>query len=497
MKLIISLLQKIIYFILFFTIGCSSSISENADTKNKKSSTSYVFDLKQIKERDTLKVITTFSSHSYFLYRGEPMGYDYEMAQRLAEHLDVELEVVVAKDMDEIFDMLNEGKGDIITYNLTVTSSRNEIVDFTLPINFTHQVLVQRKPDNWRDMKLHEIEEELIRNPFKLLDKYIAIRENSSYNDRITNLEDELGGRINRVFVPGEKTTDEIIRLVSNSEYDYTIADHNIANINASYYTNLDINTTVGILQRLAWAVRKTSPDLLKVVNGWIETQRNDTDFYVIYNKYFKNKRAYTARIKSDLYSKQGGKISPYDNLFQEASTQINWDWRFLASQAYQESRFDPKERSWAGALGIMQVMPKTGKSYGYRNLKDPETNIEAGISHLAYLNEFWEEQIADSTERLKFVLASYNAGQYHVQDARKLAEKQGWDPNIWQNNVDSAMLLKSEKKYFNDPVVNYGYCRGEEPVNYVTEIFERFNYYKEFIDDSDVIISEESLVKN
>lgn len=441
-----------------------------------------IADLDEIKARDTLRAITTYSSTNYFLYRGQPMGYEYELASRLAEHLDVELKMIVAENIDDIIDMLRQGQGDIVMHNLTVTKSRLEEVDFTLPLNFTHQVLVQRKPDNWRKMKLHNIEKELLRNPIKLIGKEIHVRENSAYNDRLRNLEEELGGEIKIKSIEGNISTDEIIEMVSDGQIDYTIADYNIANIQAGYYTNIDIQTTVGVMQRLAWAINKESPALLSAVNQWIEEQRTQNDFFVIYNKYFKNTRPFASRSKSDQYSLNSSQLSKYDELMKETADQIAWDWRFLASQIYQESNFDPKEKSWAGAVGLMQLMPKTAKSYGYTQLTKPTRNLKAGAAHLNFLNNYWTKHIADSTERLKFVLASYNAGHAHVQDARRLAEKQGLDANVWYDNVESAMLLKSEKKYFNDPVVKYGYCRGTEPVNYVKEIFERYNYYAQFI---------------
>ena len=496
----IAFTQKILTIIVCFTLIMSCSQSSSIESNNRfrsnvedeftdsflkkiEESSRYIADLEEIIQRDTLKAITTYSATSYFLYKGQPMGYEYELAKRLANHLDVELEMIIAKDINEIFDMLIAGKGDIITYNLTVTKSRRQYVDFSLPLNFTHQVLVQRKPDNWRDMKLHEIEDELVRNPIKLIGLPISVRKNSSYRERLKNLENELGGDIDIQYVDGNLSTDEIIKKVSRGEIGYTIADYNIANINASYYQNIDIETTVGVMQQLAWAVRKTSPALKERVDSWLKSQRDETDFYVIYNKYFKNQRAFTTRVKSDLYSKEGNRISEYDEVIQSNAETINWDWRFLASQVFQESRFDPNEKSWVGAVGLMQVMPKTAKSYGYTNILKPDNNLKAGIAHLSYLNNYWKKHVSDSLERVKFILASYNAGHNHVQDARKLAEKLGYDSNTWYGNVESCMLLKSQKKYFNDPVVEYGYCRGEEPVNYVKEILKRFNYYTEFIE--------------
>lgn len=445
---------------------------------------SYALDLQGIIERDTLKAITTYSSTSYFLYRGTPMGYEYELASRLADHLGVHLEMVVATDLDDFFDLLNTGAGDIVTHNLTVTKDRLNYAEFTLPLNFTHQVLVQRKPDNWRQMKLHHIEKSLVRNPIKLLNSRISVRENSSYAERLTNLQDELGGDITVDYLPGSLTTDQIIRKVSEGEIDFTIADYNIANIQSAYYQNIDIQTTVGVMQRLAWSVRKSSPDLLNAVNEWIKQERKKNDFYVIYNKYFKNTRDFRNRKKSDFYSLKTGQISEYDDLIKQTANNLDIDWRLLASQIYQESQFKPKRKSWAGAVGLMQVMPRTGKAYGYTKLTNPTSNLNAGQAHIEFLNDYWKDHIADSVERFKFILASYNAGHAHVQDARRLAKKHGYDENVWFDNVEQGMLMKAKKQYYTDPVVRYGYCRGQEPVNYVKEILERYEYYLDLLDE-------------
>ncbi len=448
-----------------------------------ESITAVEMDLEEIKARDTLKAITIYSNTSFFLYRGEPMGYDYELAQRFAQFLGVELEMIIAEDIDDVIPMLLRGEGDVIAYNLTVTKSRTQYIDFSYPLNFTQQVLVQRKPDNWRDMKLHEIEMELVRNPVKLLNIDISVRRNSAYRERLENLEEELGGDIRVNYLPGNLSTDRIIQMVSEGDIEYTISDKNIADITASYYQNLDINTIVGIMQQVAWSTRKTSPELLSAVNSWLEMERTGSDFFVIYNKYYNNERAFRERAKSDYYSLEGSNISEYDNLIKSTAQKINWDWLFLASQIYQESEFDPERKSWAGAIGLMQVMPKTAREYGVNRLTNPQSNLKAGIAHLQYLNEYWTEHIPDSTERLKFVLASYNAGHNHVQDARRLAEKYDLDPDVWYENVEKTIQWKSQKKYYSDPVVYYGFCRGEEPMNYVREIFGRYEYYTEFFE--------------
>ncbi|MBD3234772.1 MAG: transporter substrate-binding domain-containing protein [candidate division Zixibacteria bacterium] len=438
-------------------------------------------DLPEIKERGKLRAITTYSSTSYFIYRGQPMGYEYELLHRLTEHLGLELEIVVAHNLDSLMIILNNGGGDIVAHGLTITKERKKKVAFTIPHMITHQVLVQRKPDNWRKMKLHEIEKTLIRNPHELMGKTVHVRENSAYYHRLKNLSEEVGEEINIEIVSGDLETEDIIEMVAEGEIEYTVADENIAMINATYHANIDVKTDISLPQRIAWAVRKSSPKLLNAVNLWIENMKKTSDYYVIYNKYFKNRRAFRRRLKSELFSRTGGKISKYDELIKEAASKLGWDWRLLASMIYQESRFNPNTGSWAGAKGLMQMMPATAKSFGVTNPYDPEQSIEGGTEYLKHLQDFWEE-IPDSMERMKFVMASYNVGENHIADARRLADKYGANPDVWDGNVAEYILLKSKPKYYNDEVVEYGYCRGEEPYNYINEVLERYRHYVKLV---------------
>ena len=150
-----------------------------------------------------------------------------------------------------------------------------------------------------------------------------------------------------------------------------------------------------------------------------------------------------------------------------------------LASLIYQESQFKPDGTSWAGAQGLMQLMPGTAAQYGVTNVNDPHQSMKAGIKYLKWLDRFWSDEIPDSSERIKFVMASYNIGPGHVVDARSLTEKYGADPNIWYNNVETYLLKKSEPKYYNDEIVKLGYSRGVETVSYVREILDRYGQYK------------------
>jgi membrane-bound lytic murein transglycosylase F len=423
-----------------------------------------------------------YSATSYFIYRGQPMGYEYELMQRLGKHLGVEVEIRIAPDMDKVLEMLNKGEGDIVAAGLTITKERAKKVAFSKPTHTVSIVLIQRKPDNWRNMKLHEIEKVLIRNPIDLIGKSVYVRRESSYYARLVNLAEEIGGDINIVQVPGNTSTDELTGKVSSGEIEYTVADDNIADVNQAYYANIDVSTVLSMPQRIGLAVRKSSPELLKTINEWLETMQSSVDYNVIYNRYFKNRSAFIRRVKSPYFSHSGGGISQWDADIQKNALRIGWDWRLLASLIYQESQFDPKVESWAGAVGLMQIMPTTAREFGSADSMSPTQNIEVGVNYLKWLDNYWSKQVADSTERIKFVLASYNAGYNHVDDACRLAEKYGKDKNIWDDNVAYYLIRKSNSEFFNDEVVQFGYCRGNEPVNYVAEILERFDHYLKLV---------------
>ncbi len=438
-------------------------------------------DLPQLKEKGVLTAIAIYNTTSYFLYKGEPMGFEYELLKRLAQSLNLELRIKIAEDIDELFDMLNRGEGDIVAYGLSITEPRQEIVTFTENHYVTHQVLVQRKPVNWSQLPLHRIQKRLISDPLELLNETVYVRKNSSYYERLENLQQEMGGQIVVETVSGNKTTEEIIKMVVDGEIDYTISDYNIAAINKTYYPILDIETPISFSQRIAWAVRKNSPLLLQEVNKWIVKVKKQDAYYTIYNKYFKNKKSYKRRIKSDFFSKNTGKISQYDELIKMNATAINWDWRLLSSLIYQESKFEPATTSWAGAGGLMQLMPSTANDYGLVDLENSEANLKVGSKYLHKLWGNWTD-ITDSTQRLKFVMASYNCGLGHVKDAQRLAKSMEEDPLQWDNNVEDYILKLSSPEFFNHPVVRYGFVRGREPYLYVKEIFLRYQHYQKFI---------------
>lgn len=498
-------IQKVSFLLLFLlctVVSCSDKKdADSTDSRTFIGPSPIDFDLDKIKVRGSLIAVVDNSTTGYFIYKGKPVGYEYELLSRLAKYLDVELEVKITADIQEAFKMLDTGEADIMAYHLAVTKGRNKLIAFTEPHNYVPQVLVQRKPDNWRQMKLHEIEAQLIRNTIELGGKKVYTRIGSSFSDRLMNLSDEIGEDIYVEEVEGAVDTEMLINKVLDKEIKYTVADQDVAMINATYHPDLDVRMEISFPQKIAWALRKNSTNLKDVVDDWLVDMKKSPDFFVIYNRYFKNRKTQNYRVQSAFSSMSQDRISPYDDLIKEAALKLEIDWLLLTSLVFQESKFDPKSESWVGAQGLMQLTSNVADEYDVSDIFDPKQNVMAGVDHLNWLMEYWGDEIQDEDELIKFVLGSYNVGQGHVRDAMRLAEKYDADPSVWYENVAKYLELKSTPEYYKDPVVNFGYCRGSEPVKYVREILTRYDQYRQFYEDpnpvADTLIVAERLPPN
>jgi membrane-bound lytic murein transglycosylase F len=443
--------------------------------KNSDDSAELLNDFERIKKTGVLKVAIDYNSYNYFIYRGKPMGFEYELMQTLSNDLDVKLEIIVSNNLNESFQGLKDKRFDLIAQNLTVTSKRNAETDFTLPYEQTHQVLVQRaKTGNLTDSVY-------VNSVLELANKKVFVQQNSAYHQRLINLSEEIGVHIN-IISDSVYGVEELISLVAKGEIDYTICDENIGKLNKFYYPNLDVSLPVSFQQNIAWAVRKGSEEWKAWLDKWIAEIKGTRKFNHLYYKYFESPRI-VERKSSEFNSISGGRISKYDNMIKEIAHGYNWDWRLISAIIYHESRFNENAGSWVGAYGLMQLMPATAEAFGVENIENPKQNVKAGILLLNSLNNQFLKVIPDSTERVKFVLAAYNIGLGHVNDAQRLAEKYGKNPLVWENNVDLYLEKKMEEKYFKDEVVRWGYCRGEEATKFVHKVTDNYKQYMNVID--------------
>jgi membrane-bound lytic murein transglycosylase F len=484
----------------------SSPPLSGADSSAKTSTSaadvapSFAWDLDDIKKRDTLIVLAPYNSTTYFLYRGEAMGYEYDLLKDFAKDAGVEIRVVLVQDRDSMFNLLRAGKGDIAAARLIPLPQDSGRVAYTRELYRSEPVVVQQKqsvskaiaslpepvdtllkPGPAERSPAYTARVRLISRPADLIAKRVDLPKQSPYLQTLMELEDSVTGDIQVVEL--DASDDKLIREVAKGNVQYTVAEGNVAELQQSYYKNLHVRPVIGAAKKVAWAVRPNAPVLLEELNRWIADEKTGALFNRLYKKYFTDRRAYEERLQSRYLTSETGTLSPYDRLLKRHAGELGWDWRLLGSQMYQESKFKPNARSWAGATGLLQLMPATGRQFGVRNPNDPEQNVQGAVKFLQWLTRYWTPRIPDPQERLKFILASYNTGAGHVEDAQRLAEANKDDPKKW-SDVSYWLLQKSKREVYTKPMVKYGFSRGIEPVTYVAIILDRFDHYKQFVVD-------------
>lgn len=447
-------------------------------------------DLGDILARDTVVVLTSYTSTSYFLYRGEAFGFEFELLRDFAEDQDIVFRIEVVP-RDSLLYYLNAGRGDIAAARLAPVEEDTSAFGFTEALYETNAVVVQRSgplPDSLAAALPDEVPVQAValharpvRRPSDLSGQEVTLPADDPYVERLVELETRIPGEIEVVEV--DTTTESLIRQVATGAIELTVAQENVAALEEGTYSNLRVRPIIGAPHGVAWAVRDNAPQLRAALDAWIREHRGGSRWNQLYTKYYVDRRGYRERAETGYLTGETGVLSDYDDLLKENAPRIGWDWRLLASQMFQESRFAPQARSWAGAMGLLQLMPATAREVGVADPYDPEQNVAGAVRYLEWLERhYWGDTIADPQERIKFILASYNAGAGHVMDAQRLAEAEGGDPHVWED-VAFWLLQKSREEVYNRPEVRHGYCRGLEPVQYVSRILDRYAHYQQFVD--------------
>ncbi|WP_370981242.1 transporter substrate-binding domain-containing protein [Agaribacterium sp. ZY112] len=414
----------------------------------------------QIKDSGQLRMLTLNNPSCYFLWRGEQMGFDYDLLNKFAKNQKLSLSVIVKPDYESLIEALKAGEGDVIAASMTATPEREALgVQFSRPYLYIDELIVGA------------LDKQAIMDLSALAGKRVAVNPTTVFYKRMLELQKQ-GVELELVSLP-EASTEELLEALDSDAYDYTLADSHLVALENSYHKHVNevykLNEDVAI----AWGLRPEQLELKQELDSFIKKKHRGLFYNVTYNKYFKNEK----RIKKYQQARvlPGGGLSPYDETVQALAQRYHMDWRLITAQMYQESKFNPKARSHAGAKGLMQVLPRTAKELGFTNLAEPSEGLEAGVAYMHWLKDRFPEDLAFE-ERLYFTLASYNAGASHVRDARKLARELGYDDKRWFGNVENAMLALSKPKYYKK--ARFGYVRGREPVNYVRDIRERYMAY-------------------
>lgn len=433
-------------------------------------------DLAEIERRGTFRMITYYSSNTYFLNQGIEVGFEYELIREFTRENDLALEVVIVGANENPFELLNSGAGDVIAANYTITPERRELVDFTRPYNLVDQLLVFSTELSPIPKTLEELVERQIP---------ISVRRNSSYYTTLNELQEQ-GYDLNIQILPNELDTEATLVEVAQGNILATVADDNMFDATNRYMDGLFPGPTIAENDTIAWAVRSNAPDLENEMNKFLykhfrftedrDRPRRSTFLNILRQRYFQEGPQIAQYYNPEWQYQTMGIISPYDEVIKSVSDSLNVDWLMITAMIAQESEFNPNSKSWAGAVGLMQVIPRFVE-VEYESLYDPVTNIKQGVSifkdhldHYAYL---------DSTNQAAFALAAYNAGMGHVADARRLAIDQNKNPNEWENVAD-ALLKLMQRRYYQQ--ARHGFARGIETVQYVDEIMNRYRTYETII---------------
>lgn len=422
----------------------------------------YFEDFPSIKDRGVLRVITYANPSHYYLHNGKLYGFEYELLKQFASRYRLRLDVVLASSQEEMFELLKTGKGDIIAASLPSSIiNENKLVQYTAPYNYASPVLIGR--DN----------EEPIIDLRELAGRRITLAEDSPYWDFMQNLKDQ-GLEFELVRADDSVNLEGTMLMVALGMYDLTVVGNHQITAENSASVGIKSQFILSEPQAHRWAVRADDQQFFDSLNNFLGNEFRSEKYNVLHAKYFEQQQLKKTG-KNRLT--QVTSLSPYDDMTQQYSAEYGFDWRLITALMFQESQFNPEANSYAGAQGLMQMIPATAELMGVSDINNPESSIDGGVRYLNYLRTKFEDAIL-LQDRMWFTLASYNAGYGRVKRARQLAEKMGLDKDQWFDNVEIAMMGLGKSYSKNGQQIPY--CQCGQTVVYVREIRTRyFNYIR------------------
>ena len=454
----------------FFLFRGVFTFTDTKDSYTSRYSNPVEFDFDEILDRGVIRLATRYSSASYFLHHGLERGFEFEFFSEFARHHGLRVEVVIPTDNQDPIEMLNLGQVDIIAQNFAITPKRVQYIDFSEPYNLVDQVLVLPYHMEDRVTKLDS-----------LAGITVTVRRGSSYYYSLLGLQ-QAGIDVIIDTVPEFTDTEALILAVAEGEIEATIADDNLYRASTIYITGVVEGPRITTRDLIAWGLRRNAPQLKEAVDEFITEHFRISEFdgqprrsallNILRERYFEDEKM-IHRFRSPIpVTQYSGLLSPYDTLVQPIAEEMGVDWKLVIAIMAQESRFDPNAVSWAGAVGLMQIIPRFSLLEEHE-LFDEEANIREGIrilkehlDHYSYL---------DSVNQISLALATYNAGLGHVADARRIAIDMNRDPNEWPNVERGLLMLMNRQHYMN---ARHGFARGIETSNYVRDIMNRYRMY-------------------
>jgi len=408
-----------------------------------------------------ITVITRNNAHCYYIYRGQEMGFEYDLARSFADYLGVRLRVRIAESWGGMIPDLANGTGDFIAASMTITPERQEQVLFSDGYYEIQQHIIAHR----NNQGLTGIQD--------LTGLTIHVRKGTSYQNRLSSLREE--GIDIRIVLYDDMPTQDLISMVANNTIGVTIADSNIALLNRRYYPQIRVSAAISEKEYLGWAVHPEAVDLHQRINAFLNAIRDDGRFDEIYRRYYANVEFFDYLDLRAFHRSIKGRLPRYSETIQRSADKYRFDWRLIAAQIYQESHFKPTAKSHMGAYGLMQLTPTMARSLGVEDILNPVENINAGVAYLRDLYDHFDR--VPQSDRLPFALAAYNIGLGHIWDARHLARERNLDPNRWSSLSETLPLLRYRKYNRN---LKYGYARGSEPIRYVNQIMIYYDILKQ-----------------
>lgn len=405
-------------------------------------------------EKDTIRALLYSKASDYFIYKGVPIGFQYELLNIMGKNLGKVMDIEVENDPEKAYNAIFNNEYDIVALDYL----RNPLLDFYLshstPHSTSHAVLIEnrgKKEDTAASHLLYVPEH--FPSHF-LIDSFPKpfLWETVSYNDM---------------------TTEELFEKLQKSEIQYLVCDYNEAVTLLPFYTDLKMVKQIGPEYNRQWTLNASNVELNHTINDWLENFLTTPQYKKLCSKYLSHQ---SPVIKQSFKKSALNQISPFDKIIKAHAAKFHVDWRFITSIMYQESKFQCGLTGMGGSFGLMQMMPVTGERFGVNEDSSPEEQIRAGVRYLAYLEKMFSD-IEDEAERMKFMAGAYNSGPGHIQDAQRLCEKYGLNPYVW-DNVARYLALKSKSLYSKDPVVKHGYYPGNHTIKYVNQVMDRYQAY-------------------
>jgi len=422
-------------------------------------------DLDGIVERGFLRILTVHNP-LFFSFDGEKQnGIVAELAHLLDDHLAEEIGrvrsptiVVIPVARDELIPGLVEGRGDLVMGNLTITTDRQKLVDFAPPIHRNVDELVVTGPASKQVASFDD-----------LVKTGLYVRRSSSYFEHLQGLNEKrnaAGKRAIPITEADENLEDyDLLDMVNAGVLEAVVVDSHKAAFWEQIFANIDVHRDLSVHSgnRIAWAMRKDSPQLMKSVSAFAKTVKKGT---LLGNMLLKRYLGNTRWLRNSLAGDDRKRFEQTIEIIKRYADKYDFDWLIIAAQAYQESRFDQSKRSPAGAVGVMQLMPATAKDsvIGIPDITKLENNVHAGVKYLHWLREtYYSDPKIAPLDQVLFSFAAYNAGPGNMRRARRRAKQLNFDPNRWFGNVEIGM---------------YRAVSGE-PASYVRNIYKYFVTYQ------------------